>query len=371
MVVAAHFYGEVPHGVPAAMLAWVAVRVFFVLSGFLMARIILQNLATPGFFKTFYIRRACRTLPVYVVLLAIVFASALVWADRAWMQADIVFPLWTFLTFTQGFAMVAAGHSGTDWLTPSWTLTVEEQFYLVAPLICLLAPRRHLIAVLAAFVAISLAFRVFILATGVMSPLAAMVLLPGAMHSMFLGMIGALLLETTRIDWTRHATALRAAPLICLSVVIALKLADGERGVLFDLAGVPLVSLAAMFYLMSIVRGAPEAERLHSPTLRVLGRLSYSVYLLHMPVLGLMHGICLGARPDIATLPQFLVTTAAVPVALALAWIVNRIIELPMIAYGRTWKFDHSVVPAATTAATPAALSHAQPAAEPKIQAAA
>jgi peptidoglycan/LPS O-acetylase OafA/YrhL len=343
IVVVAHYFGEVPHGFAAFTLAWVAVRVFFVLSGFLMARIILENLASPGFFKTFYIRRACRTLPVYLVLLVIVFGALHLFRDVAWMQADRILPLWSFLTFTQGFVMVARNDFGSDWLTPSWTLTVEEQFYLIAPLICLAVPRRHLLKALWACVALSIGFRVLAFEGGVISSKAGMVLLPGAMHAMFLGMIGALLLEEKRIDWSRWDGLLRVAPLVCLSGVILAKLAGGEGSPWFEQFGVPLVSVAAMLYLMAIVRNAPEAERLRSHALRVLGRLSYSIYLLHMPVLGLMHGLILGGRPDIGTWPQIAVTFAAVPVALALAWVVNRTIEQPMIAYGRTWKFRKPV----------------------------
>ena len=339
IVVAAHYFGEVPHGFAPATLAWIAVRVFFVLSGFLMARIILENLASPGFFKTFYIRRACRTLPVYLVLLAIVFGALHIWRDAAWMQADRILPLWSFLTFTQGFGMVVRNDFGSDWLTPSWTLTVEEQFYLIAPLICLAVPRRHLLKALWTCVALSIGFRLFAFEAGVIPAKAGMVLLPGAMHAMFLGMIGALLIEDKRIDWARWDTALRVAPLVCLSGVIAAKLAGGERSPWFEQIGVPLVSVAAMLYLMAIVRGVPEAERLRSGALRVLGRLSYSIYLLHMPVLGLMHGLILGSRPDIGSAAQIAVTVAAVPAALGLAWVVNRWIEQPMIEYGRSWKF--------------------------------
>lgn len=343
IVVIAHYFGEVPHGLGALTLAWVAVRVFFVLSGFLMARIIMDNLSSPGFFTTFYVRRACRTLPVYLVLLAIVFGALHLFRDAAWMQADRILPLWSFLTFTQGFVMVARNDFGSDWLTPSWTLTVEEQFYLIAPLICLAVPRRHLLKALWTCVALSIGFRVLAFEAGVISPKAGMVLLPGAMHAMFLGMIGALLLADRRIDWSSWDSALRAAPLVCLSGVILAKLAGGEGSPWFEQVGVPLVSVAAMLYLMAIVRNAPEAERLRSRALRVLGRLSYSIYLLHMPVLGLMHGLILGGRPDIATFPQLVVTAAAVPVALALAWVVNRYVEQPMIDYGRSWKFRKAV----------------------------
>ena len=60
---------------------------------------------------------------------------------------------------------------------------------------------------------------------------------------------------------------------------------------------------------------------------------------MHMPVLGLMHGLLLGARPDIGTPVQLAVTALCVPVALGVAWASAKWIEEPMIAYGKTWKW--------------------------------
>ena len=147
-------------------------------------------------------------------------------------------------------------------------------------------------------------------------------LLPAAMHSMFLGMIAAVLLAAPRIDWARLDWPIRAAPLGCLALVVTLKLGDGDGDRMFQVAGVPLVSLACMFFLMSIVRGAPEAERFEARWLKVLGRLSYSIYLLHVPVLGLMHGFVLGDKPDVATPAQWLVTLAALPVSTLVGWAI-------------------------------------------------
>jgi peptidoglycan/LPS O-acetylase OafA/YrhL len=340
MVLVAHYFGEVAHGVAGLTFAWIAIRMFFVLSGFLMANIILRHISSPSFFPVFYMRRACRTLPVYLVLLAIVFTASHVFRQEPWMEADRVMPLWSFLTFTQGFVMIARDDFGIDWLTPTWTLTVEEQFYLVAPLICLLTPRRHLPAVLGAMVVASIGFRVVAFETDLMPAMAGLVILPAAMHSMFLGMIAALLLRSARIDWARWDIVLRVAPVACLGLVFAIKWLDGTGYRWFELAGVPLVSVACALYLMAIVRNAPEAESLKGPRLGVLGRLSYSIYLLHVPVLGLMHGLVLGGRPDIGTPAQLLVTLMAVPVALGLAWVVNRLVEQPMIEYGRRWRFS-------------------------------
>ena len=348
MVVVSHYIGEVPHGFKDALVGWIAVKMFFVLSGFLMAKVIMEHMHSPNFIPVFYIRRAFRTLPVYLVTLGIVFGAAVVFQGEAWMDADRIFPFWRYLTFTQTFEMLARSDYGFDWLTPTWTLTVEEQFYLVAPVLCLAAGRRHLLKVLVAATCLSIAFRSLSYGFGVLPAMSALVLLPSVAHAMFLGMIGAIVLASSRIDWQRFDLALRTAPIAILVAVMGLKAIEGQGGsdggTLFHLIGAPLVAVGCTLYLMSIVRGAPEAQRMQSLHLRSLGQLSFGIYLLHMPVLGLMHGMLLGAMPDMATLEQSVVTLAAMPVTLLAAWIVNRTIEQPMIAVGRRWSFARTTV---------------------------
>jgi peptidoglycan/LPS O-acetylase OafA/YrhL len=59
-------------------------------------------------------------------------------------------------------------------------------------------------------------------------------------------------------------------------------------------------------------------------------------------VLGLMHGFLLGTPPDLATAPQLLVTLAALPVAVLMGWALTKIVEEPITAYGRSWKWGEA-----------------------------
>ena len=345
MVVVSHYFGSVPSGVAGLTLGWIAVKMFFVLSGFLVAKIILEHGRAANFFTVFYVRRACRTLPAYFLVLSVAFGAMLVLGANGWMADQRFMPLWSYLTFSQGFVMTARGDFGSEWLLPTWTLTVEEQFYLIAPLICLLAPRRWLLGVLIAGVIVSIGFRAVVYWPGLLSPMtrmvAGMVTLPSVCHAMFIGMIGALLLRMGRIEGERIDLALRVAPLPLLVVAMGLKAIDVRDAYLFEVIGHPLVALACVSYLLAIVRGAPEADSLRSPMLRQLGRMSFSLYLLHNPVLWLLHGVLLGGHPDIGTLPKLAVTVLAVAVSIAVSWAAAKWIEEPMIAYGKTWKWRH------------------------------
>ena len=69
-VVFSHYVVEVPHGIGMLSVGWVAVIVFFVLSGFLVGRLIVEKHEAGNFLAVFYIRRMCRTFPTYLLTTA-------------------------------------------------------------------------------------------------------------------------------------------------------------------------------------------------------------------------------------------------------------------------------------------------------------
>lgn len=118
-------------------IGWMGVDLFFVLSGYLIGDQILQVLAQKGTLSLgqFYIRRLLRTLPNYyaVCLLYFIFSATLTGKNTAdW---------WRFLTFSQNFTFRPG-----DIFTHSWSLCIEEQFYLCMPLIFMLVARTSRIA---------------------------------------------------------------------------------------------------------------------------------------------------------------------------------------------------------------------------------
>jgi peptidoglycan/LPS O-acetylase OafA/YrhL len=335
MVLFGHDLGEAPHGIRGFAVAWVAVAAFFVLSGFLITRQVLDGGHRPGFLITFTIRRLFRTVPAYVVTVLVAFAVYSTLADQLWLDVPSALPLWSYLTFTQDLAMVAADSPGARWLAPTWTLAVQEQFYVLAPLLVLVLPRRFLLPCLGAMVCGAVAFRAAIVVVPGMPPLAGLVLLPGVGDSLVLGMIAAVLVSTPGIAWARCALAIRLAAPVLLTAAIALRLVDGAHGHLFDIFGPLAVSLAAAAFVLSLVQGAPEASRLQSPKLRFCGRISYGLYLSHLMVLGLLHGLFRNSVPDMGTLAGIALTLIALPVSLLMAYAMTRLIEEPMIDFGK------------------------------------
>src|SRR6187551_1983620 len=112
-----------------SQLGWTGVDLFFVLSGYLIGDQILSAFAKGQDFslKQFYIRRILRTLPNYYFVLALYFIFPVA------LSGTVTAPLWSFLTFTQNLNLNAG-----ETFTHSWSLCIEEQFYLIFPVIALL-----------------------------------------------------------------------------------------------------------------------------------------------------------------------------------------------------------------------------------------
>lgn len=114
---------------------WLGVDIFFVLSGYLIGTQLFKEVTRTGAvdFKSFYLRRAFRIFPAFFVVLGL-YALVPVLRDNPAMQ-----PLWKFATFTVNLGFDPREGNA---FSQAWTLAVEEQFYLVLPLLVLLLYRR-------------------------------------------------------------------------------------------------------------------------------------------------------------------------------------------------------------------------------------
>jgi peptidoglycan/LPS O-acetylase OafA/YrhL len=185
----------------AFRLSWTGVDLFFVLSGFLIGGILLDARDSRRYFRTFYVRRFCRILPLYWLLLAAFAAALWLHASHGWFEGspavDHPAPWWAYLTFTQNF-YYAAGHFESNLLALSWSLAVEEQFYLTLPPLVWLLPRRALAAVLCLAAGAAPLFRHWVYQSGAF-PVpgnAAYVLPVCRMDALALGVLGALLVRS-------------------------------------------------------------------------------------------------------------------------------------------------------------------------------
>ena len=144
---------------PLLALTWSGVDLFFVLSGFLIGGILLEHRESPNYFQTFYARRVCRIIPLYYLLLLgcwIGICAGL--AERSpgwkWLFANPM-PFWSYVVFAQNSFMMQEGDFGANALAVTWSLAIEEQFYLVFPWLVRYVPRTRLIYVFFGTIAVA------------------------------------------------------------------------------------------------------------------------------------------------------------------------------------------------------------------------
>jgi peptidoglycan/LPS O-acetylase OafA/YrhL len=158
-VLLGHLQPKVPalHFASVAQYNFAGVDLFFVISGFLITGILLDSVGSAHYFRNFYVRRVLRIWPLYFALLACVFLlyPLIVPADRERIFT-LCHPWQAYLVFAQNFFVRKLGVMP---VLVTWSLAVEEQFYLVWPLIIFLLPRRVLPALLISVALLSPAAR--------------------------------------------------------------------------------------------------------------------------------------------------------------------------------------------------------------------
>lgn len=346
LVIIGHYFAEVPHGLSFFGPGWLGVDLFFVLSGFLIGGILLRNKSSNSFFSTFYIRRICRIIPIYYLILTltlIVITNEFLYFN-AWNRGTL--PIATYFSFTQNIYMSYAGLQDTPWLLPTWTLAVEEQFYLILPLIIRFVPERLLLRVVVVLILFAPILRMLLLFSGVMHKIAVYVLLPCRWDLLFLGVLAAIIQRDKYLRMpllARGGLPLKVGTLAAALVVFFLFFSDWYYGVpVRDTIGLVPLGLCFGCYILLITSGFKEGRFFCSGFWRFFGSISYGLYLIHQPIAGFLHGFLLGKPPDIDSIPQILVTLLALMLSVFISWISWNLFESRLVAFGRQWGYHSS-----------------------------
>ena len=291
------FHAESPfvHG------GYLGVDVFFVLSGFLITALLVEERDNAGrvSLRDFYIRRALRLLPALFLLLAFcaVYAAAVPeQIENHTFGRDALGTLF----YVANWVQASVGHTEIRLLSHTWSLAVEEQFYLVWPIafVALLRWGRSraqvLAVVVAGIVASALVRWVLVPAHGPMSVRAFEGLDTRGASGLLVGCLAGLLVGWKLLPTGRGATvAMRVAALVGFVGLAVIFLGHSlsaaaitSRPSRLLVVGLPAVAIFSALLIVGVV-GAPRsvtARLLALPPVAWVGRISYGLYLWHYPI---------------------------------------------------------------------------------------
>ena len=297
---------------------------FFSLSGFLITGILLDSVEKPHYWKNFYVRRALRILPAYLLMLAVLKLGHIV----SWR-----FVLACVLYIGNMARLVGARSQEYGVM---WTLAVEEQFYLIWPIFVRYVSRRKLLWLTVAGVVITPFFRLALATVGIETFLNT----PSNVDCIVSGALLAILLRNGAIHRGNIRTVYRRLALIsglCLLPVLATALygfSDSKIATILmaSFKQPPILGLFGAYALWAVSKhrkGGPAPSR----TLRFFvffGDISYGLYLVHQLIFRLYdkysaHTVLGGFNSNFGLLiARFFLTSL---IATGIAWVSRRYFE--------------------------------------------
>lgn len=260
------------------------VRLFFVLSGYLITAILLncreavsRGKTTNEFvLKSFYLRRGLRIYPAYYFALVAAFVLNLPGLEPVF---------WTHAFFCSNILFVLH-HAYEPWFAaPLWSVSIEEQFYLIWPFVILLTPRRFLKTVIIAAVLLGPVSRILLILLH-KSDFSRFYLTPTAFDALGAGALFAL--TRTQKQWPAWTSMVAlAAAVVC----IVIRSVDRFAGPVGSQELVETLSLVALVWIVaaaSLGRTGVAGRVLTAPPVRFIGRISFGLYIYHAYVWALL-----------------------------------------------------------------------------------
>jgi peptidoglycan/LPS O-acetylase OafA/YrhL len=270
---------------------YIGVNLFFALSGFLITGILLDTLDTPRYFQTFYARRSLRIFPLYFgsLLALLLLTHPLHFSWSGWQ--------YFYLTYTANLALWRTQiplQLGFFNINHYWSLQVEEQFYLLWPIVVYRVRRPSTLAHLSLVAcAVILLVRIFLVAMR-SHPSFGYAYLPYSPTFACADnlLFGCALCTLLRTHW--RETILRRAPqafaLLALALLAIFAFNHGfswQERRFMPTAGFTLVGLTCATLIAMTLRPRSTTQRLfRTPLLRFFGRYSYGLYVYHYSIEG-------------------------------------------------------------------------------------
>ena len=332
-------------------IGWVGVDLFFVLSGFLIGGTLLDHRAAPNYYSVFFARRFFRIVPLYALVVApgllVVGLGCQRWFAGHSLANQPTSAIWFCPFFLQNVA-VSLFWLLPKYLIPTWSVAVEEQFYLLLPPLVRRLKPRQLRLILGLGILSAPVFRGgLLLAFGERAQTACYVLLPCRWDSLLLGAAAALAFrDGRRRQWLAgHRRGLHyiwggagaAAALLAWHSPSLLNPVMAVFGyTVFDF-------FFAATLLLAVLNPHGGLHRvLRQPFFKPIATVSYGLYLLHSPMLAVCESLCRGFHITYAEISWtatgvVAVSLTATALAAAASW---YFFERRFLLWGRRYQFQ-------------------------------
>jgi len=312
---------------------WVGVDLFFVISGFLIAGILLDTREDPDYFRNFYARRLLRIFPLFYLFVGVVLVTFPV-ESRIW-----------YLIQLGNVPESLLGHEPPYWLAPVWSLAIEEQFYLTFPLLVRKIEPRRLARWLIGFAVLALVTRIVTMQLYPERERVQYLFTLCRLDTIAAGCLIALLVRRVpiarlRARWTKALLGVVAGFAI-VSVLTQL-----DRTTTFGRSlgySIVAIGFAAVVLLVVLYRDRRFTAPLRWAPLRYMGKLCFGIYLLHRPADTIVSLVYSGTG--------LWAVGVKVLVAVGLATLSWHVIEMPFLRLKRHFASGRHPAPAIALAA--------------------
>lgn len=312
---------------------WIGVPMFFVLSGFLITRILVQNKAAENYFRVFYFKRSLRIFPIYYLTLLF----CIVWGQfsKADLSQTAYYALYlqNFLIASQVSPEFCAGL-----MRHSWSLSIEELFYLIWPLVVFLLNKINLIRLSLSLALATILFKlfyVFFFYIPSEEPFL-MLSLIGNLDSLMIGaLLGLWSLNPSSFIYT--ATIRKHFLFIVLFFFVVLcinymPLTNNKLYYFFKVLLSSLVAILSFFSIATLISPKNNTTFLHNllstSALVYIGKISYGVYLYHHLVYRFVDSILYHFHWSMPIILTFIIKVTITIACASFSWFV---IEKPLL----------------------------------------
>jgi peptidoglycan/LPS O-acetylase OafA/YrhL len=320
---------------------WIGVDLFFVMSGYLIGGIVLADKDASNLYSVFYLRRLLRIFPLYYFL----FLAVVVLVGARWLPAPTHSLAWSAV-YLQNMVVAFTHDYGLVWLQPTWSLAVEEHFYLILPLLIVLTPSRWLGPILIAGLIVPTLVRV----TGYMLPVEfprdfARFFTFCRLDDLFYGVFLASLLQREIVNselLRTKAVYFRVTAAALLIGLTFVSLCDDKVSELL----VPTIGLALLgplflcILILALTADGWISQITKLRALRWVGIRTYAIYLIHMPALEGLESYLNSENISV----HGLIRPTALIITLALASLSWWSLESGLIKFGHRFKYRLPIV---------------------------